>query len=108
MTVKALAEKFGYRMLCVPDDGREVCGGYAGDLLSWVMGRLEPDSAWVTIMSNVNVVAVATLTDPACVILSEGVLPDEGMVEKASANGMNLLGTDLSTFEICAQIASLL
>lgn len=108
MNVGELTERLGLRVFCMPQKERLITGGYAGDLLSWVMGRLEADHAWVTIMSNVNVVAVATLTDPACVILSEGVLPDEGMMEKASANGMNLLGTDLSTFDICAQIASLL
>lgn len=108
MNVGELTERLGLRVFCMPQKERSITGGYAGDLLSWVMGRLEADHAWVTIMSNVNVVAVATLTDPACIILSEGVLPDEGMMEKALANGMNLLGTDLSTFDTCAHIASLL
>lgn len=108
MTVKALAEKFGYRMLCVPDDGREVCGGYAGDLLSWVMGRLEPDSAWVTIMSNVNIVAVASLADPACIILSENVVPDAEVLARAEQQGVNVLATERTTFEVCAEIASVL
>lgn len=108
MTVKALAEKFGYRMLCVPDEGREVFGGYAGDLLSWVMGRLEPDSAWVTIMSNVNIVAVASLADPACIILSENVVPDAEVLARAEQQGVNVLATERTTFEVCAEIASVL
>ena len=108
MTVQQLTETLGLRIFCMPDGDRTVVGGYAGDLLSWVMGRLEADRAWVTIMSNVNVVAVATLTDPACVILSEGVLPDEEMLKKATENGMNLLGCEASTFEISARISQLL
>ena len=108
MTVKELAETFGYRILCAPDASREVRGGYAGDLLSWVMGRMEADSAWVTIMSNVNIVAVASLTDPACIILSEGVAPDVDVLSCAEQQGVNILATSKATFEACAEIAKAL
>ena len=108
MTVTELAKKFEYKILCLPDPERDVEHGYTGDLLSWVMGRLESGSAWVTIMSNVNIVAVAALADPACIILSEGVNPDEGVLERALGQGINLLRSDKSSFEICAEIASVL
>ena len=108
MTVKEFADRFGLRIYCMPDGDREIKGGYAGDLLSWVMGRLSADSAWVTIMSNVNIVAVAALADPACVVLSEGVAPDVGVVEKAIENGLNILGTPLNTFSVCNTIASVI
>ena len=65
MTVKGIAEKLGLTPVSVADDAREVQGGYAGDLLSWVMGRVPEGAAWVTIMTNVNVVAVAVLRDVA-------------------------------------------
>lgn len=106
MTVKQLAESFGYRVLCMPDENREVVGGYAGDLLSWVMGRLEADNAWVTIMSNVNIVAVATLADPSCIILSEGVVLEEDVLSRAIQQGVNVLSTDKTTFSVCADLAS--
>ena len=108
MTVKELATRFDYRALCLPDETREVEGGYAGDLLSWVMGRLNAGSAWVTIMSNVNVVAVATLADPSCIILAEGVLPDETVLERAEQQGINILATAKDTFSVCSEIASVL
>ena len=106
MTVKQLAETFGYRVLCMPDENREVLGGYAGDLLSWVMGRLEADNAWVTIMSNVNIVAVATLADPSCIILSEGVVLEEDVLSRALQQGVNVLSTDKTTFSVCADLAT--
>lgn len=106
MTVKELAEKFDYRILCAPDENRKVTGGYAGDLLSWVMGRLEADSAWVTIMSNVNIVAVASLADPACIILAENVEPDADVLTRAEQQGVNILATSKATFAVCAEIAS--
>ena len=107
MTVKQLAENFGYRVLCMPDEDREVVGGYAGDLLSWVMGRLEANNAWVTIMSNVNIVAVATLADPSCIILSEGVTLEEDVLNRARQQGVNVLSTDKTTFSVCADISTL-
>ena len=94
--------------MCLPDESREVLGGYAGDLLSWVMGRLDADSAWVTIMSNVNIVAVAALADPSCIILSENVVPDDEVIRRAEEQGVNILTTEKATFEVCAEIASAL
>ena len=107
MTVKQLAQAFDYQILCLPDETREVVGGYAGDLLSWVMGRLEADNAWVTIMSNINIIAVATLADPSCIILSEGVAPEENVLERARQQGVNVLSTSKTTFAVCADLASL-
>ncbi len=108
MTVKQMAETLSLEVLCMPDGEREVTGGYAGDLLSWVMGRANEGDAWVTIMSNVNIVAVATLADPSCIILSEGVAPEEGVLDKAIGVGVNILGSKKDTFDLCAKIATLL
>ena len=77
MTVRDLIEQTGCEPLLLSDGDREVTGGYAGDLLSWVMGRAQSGDCWVTIMSNVNVAALGQLTDCACIGFSEGVHPDE-------------------------------
>ena len=39
MTVQQIMERLDFAAFALPDPGREVRGGYAGDLLSWVMGR---------------------------------------------------------------------
>ena len=104
MTVEKFAEKYGYEILCIPDPERVISDGYAGDLLSWVMGRLTEGSAWITIMSNINIVAVATLSDPSCIILSEGVDLDDGVVDKALQQGVNILRTQKDTFSACADV----
>ena len=106
MTVKQLALALELDVFCMPDPDREVVGGYAGDLLSWVMGRAHAGDAWVTIMSNLNIVAVASLADPSCIILSEGVSPDEGVLDRAVNASVNLLGSKKDTFALCAQIAT--
>ncbi|MBQ8817285.1 MAG: hypothetical protein IJZ83_01805 [Clostridia bacterium] len=108
MTVKQLADSLSLKVICMPDGDREVTGGYAGDLLSWVMGRANSGDAWITIMSNVNIVAVATLADPSCIVLSEGVGIDAEVLEKAKSVGVNILGSDEDTFALCARIAAVL
>ena len=108
MTVQAMAEALRLTPLCMPEPDREVEGGYIGDLLSWVMGNAQSGDAWITIMSNDNVVAVAVLTDVACVILSEGVTLDERLRDLAEKKGVNVFSTELSSFATGAKVAALL
>ena len=108
MTVQSLCQALQLKPFHLADPDRPVTGGYCGDLLSWVMGRAGADSAWLTIMSNVNVAAVAALSDVACVVLTEGVEPDAPLLMKARAQDINLLGTGRSTFDAAAELAKTL
>lgn len=107
MTVSKLAELASLSPVTVSDPDREIFGAYVGDLLSWVMGRAQEGNAWITIMSNVNVIAVASLADVSCVILAEGVKLDEGVEKTAEAKGINILSTDKSAYEVAKVLASL-
>ena len=104
MTVKDVADKLGFTAHALPDGEREITGVYIGDLLSWVMGRAGADEAWITIMSNRNVVAVATLADTACIVLAEGVSPDEGVAELAAQKGVNILQSPESAYRIALRL----
>ena len=106
MTVNELTAKYALTPVTVTDGGREVSGGYCGDLLSWVMGRAQQDNAWITIMSNMNIVAVASLSDVSAVILAEGVTLEQSVIDTAAAKGVNILSSDKGTFEIAAMIAA--
>ena len=86
---------------------RVVCCGYAGDLLSWVMGRAPEGCVWVTVMSNVNVIAVASLADVGCVLLAEGAELDAAALEKAREQKINVYRSPLPVFDLCAALASL-
>ncbi|MCL2671662.1 MAG: hypothetical protein FWF10_06470 [Clostridiales bacterium] len=108
MTVSEFAEKLSLHPFCLPVPGINVSGGYAGDLLSWVMGKAQWGDAWVTIMSNRNVAAVAQLTEVACVVLAENVRPDADLLALAQEHGVNLLGSGLSAFALCGVIAEFL
>ena len=108
MTVKELIDKTELCAAALPAPEKEVTGAYIGDLLSWVMGKAKSGDAWITIMSNKNILAVAALTDCACVILAEGVIPDEGVCELALEKGINLLLSNKSAYALALDLSKCL
>ena len=107
MTVNELVERLSLTPVTLPEGDREVEGVYIGDLLSWVMGRAQADNAWITIMSNLNIVAVATLADVSCIILAEGVTLEAQVIETALSKGINVLSSDKTAYEVAAALAGL-
>lgn len=101
MTVQELIDKQLFATLCVGEDDTEkkISKLFCCDLLSIAMGKLPENSAWVTVMANINTLAVAMLAEAACIIFAEGVKPDAATIEKAKAQNMTLLATDLPVFE---------
>ena len=108
MTVREIAETLQLTPLSVSDDGRDVSGVYIGDLLSWVMGRAQSGDLWITIMSNINIVAVASLADVACIVLAEGVTLDDSVCKTAEQKGVNIYTTAKTAYEIAAAISPML
>jgi serine kinase of HPr protein (carbohydrate metabolism regulator) len=108
MKVSELAAALDLEIVNFSGGDKTVKNGYACDLLSWVIGRAEPESAFITIMSNVNVIAVGHLADVSCVILCEGVDLDESAAEKAKSEGVNVLRSKKNTFEISAEVYKLI
>ncbi len=82
-------------------------GVYAGDLLSRAMSHVEADNLWITIMNNMNVIAVASLTEAAAVLLAEGVTLVPEALEAAKEKGICVLSSDATVYELCAGIAKL-
>ena len=108
MTIQNLKDSLGLTEFHLAEPERAVTGAYCGDLLTWVMSNAPVNGAWLTIMSNVNVAAVAVLTDVSCIILTESVRPDEPLLARAKTQGVNLLGTELSTYECALRLGELL
>ncbi len=106
MTVKELAEKLELKIYTGESKAAEksVCGCFVGDLLSLAMSRVEADNVWLTIQTNVNIVAVASLTDCGCIVIAEGFCPDENAVDTAEAQGVIILGGELSVYEIAKRL----
>lgn len=106
MTVKEIADSLHYDILSGGTAlDRKVEMVYCCDLLSFVMGRAPADSAWVTVMGNVNAMAVALLADTACVVLAEGAALDDEARKKAEDNEIAVLRSSLPVFETARGIA---
>ena len=108
MKVKNLADSELFNAIALPQGDREIDGVYACDLLSWVMGRAKCDNAWITIMSNINILAVASLSDVSCIILAEGVTLEQEVIDTALDKEINILSTDKTAYEIAVGLSELL
>ena len=100
MNVSDLKNKLNLTVLTETDLDRPVTGCYIGDLLSWVMGRAQSGDCWITIMNNINIVAVAALTDCACILLCEGVSVEKDIINKANSQDIIILQSDKTAYEL--------
>ena len=87
----------------LPLDTQVSCG-YTCDLLSWVLAHGKQGMGWCTVQSHVNVIAVAVLMEMACVILVEDVQPEEATLAKAKEEGLPVLSTDKTAYEVCGMM----
>ena len=107
MKVKTLIEDLGMTLI-IGDEEKEISGIYVCDLLSWVISHAKTGDLWVTVMNNVNIIAVASLAEVACVVLAEGVTVDDVVVKKAEENGVTLLSSSLSAADVIVKANSLI
>jgi len=96
LSLKVLA---GERFL---DRGAE--SGYCCDLLSRVMAKGKKGMAWITVQTHMNIVAVAALVEMACVIIPEGIEVDRKVLDKAEEEGIIVLSSDLTAFELAGKL----
>lgn len=105
MKVSDLGSCESFTLLSAGEDpDREISAPYCCDLLSIAMGRMKAGSAWVTVMGNINTIAVATLADAACIILAEGSKLDEPALNKAKEQGVTVFCTELPVFDAALRI----
>jgi len=86
----------------------EIQGGYTGDLLSDVMGNSKEGDIWITRQVHQNIVAVASLKEHAAIILVQGSEPAKDTLEKAIKEGIPIMISDLSAFEVTGRIYDLI
>jgi Predicted transcriptional regulator containing CBS domains len=105
MKVCELAEKAGWKLLSGEEGTDNIIDGcYVGDLLSWVMSRAQEGNVWLTVMGNVNAVAVAVLTDVAAIVLTENAPLDEEALKKAVEQGVPVYTCEKNSFETAVLI----
>jgi len=109
MNLAILSEKLGLKVRGGEDGlNRKVSGGYVGDLLSDVMANSKKNDVWITCQSHPNIIAVSALKEHAGIILVLGKEPERDTLENASREGIPLLVTNLSGFEVVGRIYNLI
>ena len=108
LTVKKFAEKLGLKIL-VEGDGLEnkVEGCYCGDLLSWVMSRATAGDVWLTVMGNINSIAVAVLAEVSCIVLVENAPLDDDARQRAEMQGVTVLTTDKDAYAVASLLSAM-
>lgn len=81
---------------------------YSSDLLSDVMGNGDENQLWITLQTHKNTLAVAALKDMSGVLLVNNHQPNTDMLEAANEEGIPVLGSDKTTFELCGLLYQLL
>lgn len=105
MQLNTLIESKIFETIHLGDDlNRNISKPFCCDLLSIAMGRAPADCAWITVMGNVNTLAVAVLADVSCIILAEGMSLDDAAREKAKSQGITVLKTDLPIFDAALEV----
>jgi len=86
---------------------REVTGGYVSDLMSDVMANAHEGDLWITLQVHQNIVAVAVMKSIAGIVLINNRAPEPSTVEKAKAEGIPMLVTDMPAFELAGRLFAL-
>jgi len=108
MLVSELKETLGLSCAVCGKTDKNITNCYIGDMLSMVMSRADEGDVWLTVQTNVNIVAVAVLTGAACIITVEGMEPDEETCKKAEAQDVTILTSPDSAYALALKIQELL
>ena len=105
MTVQELIDKQIFGVVNLGDSlDRQITVPFCCDLLSIAMSKAPEDSVWVTVMGNINTLAVAALCDVGCIVLAEGISLDDAARAKAVQQHITVLSTDMPMFDAALKV----
>ena len=109
MKLDNIVKALNLKIRCCEDKlSNEVRRGYVGDLLSDVMANSKEGDIWITRQVHPNIVAVASLKEHAGIILIQGAVAMSETLEKATNEGIPILESDLSAFEVAGRLYRLI
>lgn len=72
------------------------------------MGRAQAGDAWITVMGNVNAVAVAVLADTACIVLAEDSPLDDEALTRAQTQDVCVLRSSKTAYQLALELGQLI
>lgn len=108
MTIQELLEKEIFEVVTIGADlDREISDVFCCDLLSVAMSKAPASGLWVTVMGNMNTIAVAALTEVGCIVLAEGACLDDMAKMKTVQEEITVLRTEESIFRVALKVHEL-
>jgi exopolysaccharide biosynthesis predicted pyruvyltransferase EpsI len=107
MTVNELEKSLNLKKLSAGEN-KEINSCYISDMLSRVMGGCEAGDIWITVQTSMNMVAVATLAEVACVILPENLTATEEVLQKAAEENITIFTSAETAYTLVTRIAKIL
>lgn len=93
------------KILCCEDSiDNIIIDGYVSDLLSDVIAHANENTAWITIQTHKNLVAIASLKELACIIITNDNTPADDLIEAAKQENIPIISTSMSSFETAGKL----
>ncbi len=109
MKISQLADLIQAKILTDNKDvDNEVSGAYICDLLSWVMSHANKGDVWITVHTHLNIVAVALLVEIACILVPEGIQVEEATIKKANEEGIIIMSSNKTAYQIAVEISKII
>jgi predicted transcriptional regulator len=108
MKLQEIVNKLSLEVRCAAHNlDKEVTGGCASDLMSDVMANSKKNNIWITLQIHQNIVGVASLKELAGIIIINGREPEKETLEKAEKEGIPIMVTKPTAFEIVGRLYKL-
>jgi serine kinase of HPr protein (carbohydrate metabolism regulator) len=108
MTIREIIEALSLEVLCSERNiDRDIEGGYASDMLSCVMAGARKGNIWVTLLTHLNVMAVAVLLEIPAIIISERSPIEPPVLQKAEDEGIVVLHSTEDTYTVVGKLYEL-
>lgn len=106
MTVNEISQKLDFKIIAGTSEllTKNVSGVYTCDMLSYAMAKVNQGDIWITVHTNLNVIAVASLTDCACILIPDNIEIDNQTIERANEKEVIILTSGKSAAELCYEI----
>lgn len=85
-------------------EDKDIEGVFISDMLSDVMGSAKTANLWLTVQTHKNIVSAANLVDIGAVVITHNKKVPSDTIELANRFNVNILSSDLSTFEIVGKL----
>ncbi len=108
MTVDELCTELNLEKITTCGFDRIVDKCYCSDLLSHCMSNIKSNNIWITVQTNINIVAIAVLTELSCIIIAQDMPVDEKVVSKAASEGVAVMRSEKTEYELCVEVGKLI